>query len=78
MKKILNVDERWEQGIPHDPRSKEIASALADIDMENGDSLCLKFGGDGDNGEELMYLLDIYFARKDAESQRLENIVYGD
>ena len=54
--------DRWSKGIDHDPRSEAIGRALGDIDYEVlGDSLCLKFGGDGDNGEQLMYALDIYF-----------------
>lgn len=63
------MTERWERGIDHDPRSVEIAKALEDIDMEQGgDSLCWKFGGDGDNGEQLLYALDVYFERKDSQS----------
>ena len=59
------IDELWENGIEHDPRSEKIVRAIAEIDFENGDSFCFKIGGDGDNGEELMYLLDIYFRRED-------------
>lgn len=57
----MNVDERWEQGIEHDPRSIALAKAIEKLDFENGDFFCFKFGGDGDNGEQLLYLLDIYF-----------------
>jgi hypothetical protein len=65
------VTRRWEQGIPHDPRSIEIAEALGDIDYaDGGDYFCFKFGGDGDNGEHLMYLLDIYFARQQDKGSR--------
>ncbi len=54
--------QRWEKGLDHDPRSEKIARALGEIDFEVlGDSLCLKFGGDGDNGEQMMFALDIYF-----------------
>lgn len=54
--------QRWEKGIDHDPRSEKIGRAIGAIDYEvGGDSLCLKFGGDGDNGEALLYALDIYF-----------------
>jgi hypothetical protein len=59
-----NVEERWEQGIPHDPRSVSLVKSIAKIDAENGDYFNWKFEGDGDNGEELMYLLDIYFDRQ--------------
>ena len=58
--------ERWEQGIEHDPRSEEIVRAMARLDWEhyNG-ALDIRCGGDGDNGESMMYLLDYYFAEKD-------------
>lgn len=53
---------RYGKGIEHDPRSEAIGRVLGEIDFDVlGDSLCLKFGGDGDNGEQLMYALDIYF-----------------
>lgn len=57
----MTVDERLEAGIPHDPRSEILARSLAKIDEQNGNLFDFKFGGDGDNGESLMYLLDIYF-----------------
>lgn len=63
---MSTVDERWSQGTPHDPRSVVLAKSLAAIDAENGDVFDFKFGGDGDSGEELLYLLDIHFERLDA------------
>ncbi len=63
------LNERWEQQIPHDPRSKKIAKGIAKIDFEQcSDSFCFKFGGDGDNGETLMYLLDAYFEQEDLKT----------
>jgi hypothetical protein len=60
------ITRRWEDGIPHDPRSEELYESIAIIDWEEGDDFfCFKSGGDGDNGEHLMYLLDIHFARED-------------
>lgn len=60
----VTIRQRWEQGIPHDPRSVELYRAIAQIDFEeNDDHFCWKSGGDGDNGEALMYLLDVYFSR---------------
>jgi hypothetical protein len=35
-----------------------IVQKMADIDFANGDSLCLKLGGDGDNGEYLIELME--------------------
>jgi len=66
-RKHIPINERWEKGIPHDPRSEELYQALAKIDWEQGgDSMGFKCGGDGDNGESLMYLLDIYFETKES------------
>jgi hypothetical protein len=57
-----DIGKRWERGTPHHPKSIELFKAIADIDFRYcGDSLCWKSGGDGDNGEMLMYALDIYF-----------------
>lgn len=59
---------RWEKGIDHDPRSEKIGRAIGYIDYEVlGDTLGWKFGGDGDNGEALLYALDIYFELVDRE-----------
>ena len=64
----ISIDERWEKGIPHDKRSEKIYRSIAEIDFQNDDSFCFKSGGDGDNGETLMYLLDVYFEQKDHEA----------
>lgn len=59
---IKTPDKRWEDGYDHDPRSEKIARAVGSIDFElQDDSLGLSFGGDGDNGEALLYALDVYF-----------------
>jgi hypothetical protein len=60
----LTIEERWEQGVDHHPKSVALYEAIAKIDREdNDDSMCWTRGGDGDNGESLMYLLDVYFDR---------------
>lgn len=57
-----DINKRWEQGTDHHPKSVEIYNALEEIDFKlGGDYFCFKSGGDGDNGEHLMYELDIYF-----------------
>jgi hypothetical protein len=61
----VTPEERWEKGVPHDPRSEQLARSIAKIDHDTGDRLGLKFGGDGDNGEHLLYLLDIHFEAED-------------
>ena len=61
----LTPEERWEQGIDHDLRSERLVLAMARLDLAlGGDRLCIKTGGDGDNGEHMMYLLDCYFAEE--------------
>ena len=46
--------------LDHQPQSIEIAKVIRALDWVYGnDSLDLKFGGDGDNGEHLLMLLDI-------------------
>lgn len=60
MKKILTPGERWEQGIEHHPQSIRLFRQIARYDWElNNDYFRWKSGGDGDNGEQLLYLLDI-------------------
>ncbi len=61
-----NITTRWEKGMAHHPQSVELFNKLAKIDLEHGgDFFCWKKGGDGDNGEHLMYELDIIFETED-------------
>lgn len=61
-----NVTKRWENGKVHHPKSIELMDIIAEIDFELCDDyFCWKTGGDGDNGECLMYEMDIYFEAKD-------------
>ena len=53
----------------HDERSIEIYESIAKLDFDNGDVLELKSGGDGDNGERLLDLLDLHFEAKDGPAQ---------
>lgn len=65
---IVDVKCLQASGIPHSPRSVALYESIAKIDFEyGGDHFNFKSGGDGDNGEHLMYLLDIHFA---AEGKR--------
>lgn len=60
--------KRWEQGMEHHEKSLEIFSAIEEIDFELcGDYFDWKSGSDGDNGEEIMYHMDIYFETLDRE-----------
>ena len=57
---ILDITERWVTGIEHHKKSEELARLIDAVDMLCLDNyFCLKFGGDGDNGEFLLYILDI-------------------
>lgn len=69
---MLTVDQRWEQGIEHHPRSEAIGAALRRINADNAWPMDLEFGGDGDNGETLLYLLDIYFEQGGHEERKLK------
>lgn len=67
----LDITTRWMQGISHHPKSVELFKKLSDIDFNHGgDFFCWKSGGDGDNGEHLMYEMDIMFELED--EMRLE------
>lgn len=70
-----NITARWENGIDHHPRSDELVRKIAEIDFKYGsDFFGFKIGGDGDNGEHLMYLLDIVFEQEELR-QQYEEIV---
>ncbi len=71
MIEYIPVNERWEKGIPHDPRSIALYEFIAEYDATFlDDSFYWKSGGDGDNGETLMYILDEYFTYKDIYEER--------
>jgi len=68
VREIIDVNTRWEQGEEHDVRSLEIMDFLSAYDFKFcSDYFCWKTGGDGDNGETLMYELDEFFANKDRQ-----------
>ena len=63
--------DRWAEGVPHHPMSESIVRDLVEIDLQLfNDHFCWKVGGDGDNGESLMYELDYLFELYDAEKSR--------
>ena len=67
-----DIVKRWRNGIEHHPKSIELANAIFEMDWKyGGDYFCWKRGGDGDNGEMLMYLLDIHFEFEDEEKSGL-------
>lgn len=56
--------ENYGFGKKHNVKSVEIYNFISKLDFANGDAFCFKSGGDGDNGEMLMDLLDKYFELK--------------
>lgn len=63
-----DINDRWEKGEVHHANSYLIFEGIEAIDWMYGDDyFCWKSGGDGDNGETLMYLLDILFDLYDKE-----------
>ncbi len=62
---------RWERGAKHHPKSVELMKALEVIDFELcNDHFCWKIGGDGDNGEMLMYEMDVFFELQEAKTAK--------
>ena len=66
----LTKKNRWEEGMDHHLKSEELMSFLVEHDCyEYGDYFCWKVGGDGDNGESLMYEMDAFFEQKDLDEK---------
>jgi len=66
MKTETNLTTRWEKGTDHHPKSLALFKRLEAADFKlAGDSFCFKSGGDGDNGETLMFLMDVVFEAQD-------------
>jgi hypothetical protein len=60
--------DRWQNGINHHPKSNQLVRDLAALDFEYfNDYFCWKVGGDGDNGETLMYQMDLLMELYDFE-----------
>ena len=69
----LTKKQRWENGTPHHPMSERLARFLGEHDYTDyGDYFCWKFGGDGDNGETLMYEMDAFFELLDSEKSNAQ------
>lgn len=72
---MSRIEKRWEDGVDHDPRSIALYKSIARIDFEEcDDSFGFKSGGDGDNGETLMFLLDCHFEDEDKKKAALKKI----
>lgn len=58
----LTQKDRWAEGIPHHEKSKRLMEFLKEHDFKDfGDHFDWRTGGDGDNGESLMYQMDAFF-----------------
>ena len=57
----LPTIENYGMCVEHNPMSEDIYKFISEVDFANGDFFVFKSGGDGDNGEFLMSLLDEYF-----------------
>lgn len=62
------LDRRWSAGEPHDPRSTALFETLREIDVD--EELAWECGGDGDNGETLMWQLDVHFWMQDRKKTK--------
>jgi hypothetical protein len=55
----MDIGERWEKGIPHKPEVDKLVHLISKMDWAmNSGALDIKMGGDGDNGEDIMFILD--------------------
>jgi hypothetical protein len=58
---LENTEKRWEEGKDHHPLSLELMEHITRVDENNNLFFWWKYGGDGDNGEQLMYQMDSWF-----------------
>lgn len=69
-------NNRWDRGVPHHPVAVAIFELLAASDWEyGGDYFCWKKGGDGDNGETLMFALSELLDQEPARVEALAQVL---
>jgi hypothetical protein len=62
----LTSKKRWEEGIPHHPMSERLMNFLKTHDWNDYNGhFDWETGGDGDNGESLMFQMDAFFETLD-------------
>jgi hypothetical protein len=67
----LTTKDRWGEGIDHHPKSIQLMKFIAEHDFRDfGDYFSWSIGGDGDNGESLMYQMDAFFELLDIKNQK--------
>jgi len=69
---ITNIETRWEAGTPHHKHSIALMEELKEIDNKNGLIMDFRTGGDGDNGEYLLYYLDAIFEERE---RRVDQVI---
>jgi hypothetical protein len=69
-----DIEKLRESGEDHHHRSKSYGALIEILDQINGSPLGLKFGGDGDNGEYLLYILDMIMEHEDKFTSLLKRI----
>jgi hypothetical protein len=65
-----DIGKRWENGVNHHPKSLEFASHINEIERKHKSDFYLDFGGDGDNGETVLFLLDIFFEAQEKNGKK--------
>jgi hypothetical protein len=65
IKYLYTPKERWEQNIPHHSNSVRVKKLIDKIQEKEDHGI--KFGGDGDLGETILYILDEYFEQENPE-----------
>lgn len=70
---LISLD-RWDKGIKHHPMSERLAQFIELHDFNDyNDYFCWSIGGDGDNGETLMYEMDAFFEMLDGVNRNQNN-----
>lgn len=57
----IDIGKRWENGISHHPNSMKMIKFMDILNDINNSAADLSYGGDGDAGETLLFLMDVYF-----------------
>ena len=66
----LTDKDRWGEDIDHHPMSERLMRFLCEHDFyDYNDHFCWEMGGDGDNGEALMFEMDAFFELCDHENK---------
>lgn len=71
------VNERWENGVPHHPVANALESLIRDAQRHCRYDLDIEFGGDGDNGEDLLFCLSQLFEDKPEALDLLRDALEG-